>query len=401
MPKILYFITKSNWGGAQRHVYDLATSPLILNQYDVKVYAGISGNNNLLFEKLETFNLSSLSGKTIKTGSIDTENNFNIIKSFFNIFEIYKILKIEKPNIVHLHSSKISLLVSLVARIYNIKILLLDFYKKEEIKQYIKIIYTAHGWIHNEPKPWPIKKTLQFMMFLTVLLSHQTICVSRHTKKTLTQNKFLQNILKNKLHVIYNGIDQNNKIKLPKISEAVSSPHYGKLNLVSLGELHHNKGHDTVIKYINELTNVHYHIIGEGVWRPHLEKLIQNTQHDTGVSGENVNYRVTLHGHIDQAADTLSQYDLFLMPSRKEGFSYTILEALNAGLPVIARDVGGVKELLKNDNSISNIILYQEDIELVEILKSFDIKNINKYNHWVDDTFSFDQMVKETMRFYY
>ena len=58
MPKILYFITKSNWGGAQRHVYDLATSALLLDQYNIKVYAGKSGIDNKLFDKIEAFNLT-------------------------------------------------------------------------------------------------------------------------------------------------------------------------------------------------------------------------------------------------------------------------------------------------------------------------------------------------------
>ena len=418
MPKILYFITKSNWGGAQRHVYDLATSQLVLSSFDVKIYAGKSGIDNKLFDKIEIFNNgnhandNNITNKYIKTEHINLENNFNIYKSFLNLFEIYKILKDEKPNIIHLHSSKISLMISIVARIYNLKIFIINLYKKERRKQSIKIIYTAHGWIHNEPKAWPIKKALQIMMFITVILSDKTICVSQHTRNTLTKNKLLQKYFYKKIIVIYNGIDQNQKIKLPKLRETINNKHYGKINLVSIGELHHNKGHDTVIKYMSELKNVHYHIIGEGIWRSHLEKLITNNK-----STEVVSNKITLHGHIDNAADTLSQYDIFLMPSRKEGFAYTILEALNAGIPVIARDVGGVAEInaglsptlptregaTQNINIIPTstpLTLYKEDYELIKILKNFNDNNLNKYNHWIDDRFSVDTMTAKTIEVY-
>ena len=396
MPKILYFITKSNWGGAQRHVYDLATSRLVLSSFDVKIYAGKSGIDNKLFDKIEIFNNgnhandNNITNKYIKTEHINLENNFNIYKSFLNLFEIYKILKDEKPNIIHLHSSKISAMIALVSRVYNI-----THYKNK-----IKIIFTGHGWYHDEHRPFIIKKITQYIIILTVILSHATICVSKTTKDAFSKNKILKYFLKNKLYVIYNGIDQNQKIKLPKLQETINNKHYGKINLVSIGELHHNKGHDTVIKYMSELKNVHYHIIGEGIWRSHLEKLITNNK-----STEVVSNKVTLHGHIDNAADTLSQYDIFLMPSRKEGFAYTILEALNAGLPIIARDVGGVAEIeidraLQNTNTSPNLTLYKEDYELIKILKNFNDNNLNKHNHWIDDRFSVDTMTAKTIEVY-
>ncbi len=369
MSKILYFITKSNWGGAQRHVYDLATSPLILNNYQVKVYAGISGKNDLLFEKLQT--------NGVATDRINIVNNFNFIKSFFQLFEIYKILKNERPSIVHVHSSKISIMIALTTRIYNL------FNLKK-----IKIIFTGHGWYHDEHRPFIVKKITQYIILFTVALADTTICVSESTKKSLTNNSLIQYIFRKKLKVIYNGIPLNQNIKLPKLKKTINSPHYGKINLVSIGELHKNKGHDTVIRYLNELEHIHYHIIGEGQWRAHLEKLIivQNK------AGHN---KVTLHGHVMDAAHTLNQYDIFLMPSRKEGFAYTVPEALAAGLPVIARDVGGVAEIKG-----AALTLYNDDYELIKILKNWKMETLIDYHEWLDDRFSVEHMVAETVKAY-
>ena len=132
--KILYFITKSNWGGTQKYVYDLATN-LVINSdeiisnhttlttgddglaldsasksklfynFEVVVYAGLSGNSNILFEKIDEFNskvatvgrhlgmVKKGSLNKIRTARLNLHNDFNIWKSFFNLFEFYKILK--------------------------------------------------------------------------------------------------------------------------------------------------------------------------------------------------------------------------------------------------------------------------------------------------------------------
>ncbi len=486
MSKILYFITKSNWGGAQRYIYDLATNLNKLSEsntniidYDIKIYAGLSGNSNILFEKIEEFN--SKSEKTynidknnsmvaacgrhhgiveekpkakksiknkIETKRLNLHNDFNILKSIKNLFEFYKILKDEAPDVIHVNSSKISIMICLVANVRNF----VSSFSKKGKK--IKIIFTAHGWPHSEThRSILFRLFTQAMMIITVILSHKTICVSQATKDALLTNSllgnaFLNNLFKKylnkKIKVIYNGmynIDKNDqKIVLPKLRETIDSPHYGKINLVSIGEYHPNKGHDTVIKYINELDNVHYHIIGSGIWQSHLENLIQNTSYDQKEKNNkiiNVSDKVSLLHIPHNAAHVLSRYDIFLMPSRKEGFAYTIPEALYAGLPVIARDVGGARELINTtptlalpqgegitpthpippapfpqpsprlwptqqgkENIYPALTLYNDDYELIEILKNFKKETLVNYHEWIDERFSVEHMVKETVELY-
>ena len=398
MYKILYFITKSNWGGTQKYVYDLATSEALLSQFEVKIYAGISGNSNILFEKIEGFNYKQINISNIEnnnlnkieTKKLNLHNDFNIFKSIKNLFEFYKILKDEKPDVIHVNSSKISVMMTLVARVYNMVAAVGGHHRKNG-KHFIKIIFTGHGWPHSE-----IHRSLlwrlftQLSMIMTVVLSHQTIFVSRATRDALFANKFLNKVFKKYLDqksvIIHNGVNQSNKITLPKLRETIDSPHYGKINLVSIGDYHPNKGHDTVIKYINSLDNMNYHIIGNGEWRAHLESMI--TDH-------NLHDRVHLVHIPENAAHVLSRYDIYLQPSRKEGFSIAIPEALNAGLPVIARDVGGAREL-----NCSALTLYNDDYELIEILKNFKKETLINYHEWIDERFSVENMVEETVKLY-
>src|SRR3989338_7813734 len=93
--KILFVITKSNWGGAQRYVFDLATH-LPKEEFEVVVALGGMG---LLAQKLQAEGTmiyhSEWLGRDISVGKD--------IKSFL---ELYRLFKKERPDVVHLNSSK-------------------------------------------------------------------------------------------------------------------------------------------------------------------------------------------------------------------------------------------------------------------------------------------------------
>ena len=352
MKKVLYLITKSNWGGAQKAVHDLATHPKIQNNYEVIV---ASGNNGELLDRLAS--------KKIKTHSLNIKNNLNPFTLFKNFFDLYRYIKDVDPDIIHLHSSKISLLGALAARAAKTPL----------------VIFTAHGWPHNEDRNFLIKNILRLMMWLVVFLSHRTIAVSENVVESLHAPSFI----KKKMTVIYNGIQKTDYKQLPKLSDGSSDDRKVK-HIVSIGELNHNKAHDTVIKILPQIRNVHYHIIGDGQNKLKLEKLI---------SQKDLSKRVTLYGHINNAKSLLPQYDAFLLPSRTEALGYVVLEALQAGLPVIARKVGGVPEILRN---LPHSHLYKYDTDLIDILDQDFPKNIS----WDDSRFDFEKMIEKTLFLY-
>ena len=132
MRKILYLVTQSEWGGAQKYVFDLAVN-LAASQNEVVVGAG-QGDGEL-FKKLEAKNIKTLRLKR-------TVRAVNPLKDILAVYELIKVFKQEKPDIIHLNSSKMSILGSLAGRLYG---------------KNVKIIYTVHGWVFNEPLPYLIK----------------------------------------------------------------------------------------------------------------------------------------------------------------------------------------------------------------------------------------------------
>jgi glycosyltransferase involved in cell wall biosynthesis len=112
--------------------------------------------------------------------------------------------------------------------------------------------------------------------------------------------------------------------------------------LVVLSRLVPHKQVDHALRVVAALgsryADLHLDVIGDGWWRPRLE-------HEADLLG--VGSRVTFHGHVTEADKTrlLSQSDILLLPSLKEGWGLVVIEAAHAGVPAIAyRSAGGVSE---------------------------------------------------------
>lgn len=341
MPKILYVITKSNWGGAQKYVYDMATN---MTDFDVVVALGGSGE---LKERLEKKGI-----RTIKINKLG--RNINIFGDLYVFFKLISIFRSEKPNIVHLNSSKIGGVGSLAGRLVGVK----------------NIIFTAHGWAFKEDRFFLSKLIIKFLSWLTVLFSHKVIVVSKYERSITPGNK-------NKVHIIYNGVKDKEFLDRDTARERFSNVPTDKKWIGVIAELHKNKGLKYLVKAIPE--NYSLIIIGEG---------------EEKIKGDNV----YLMGNIPEAYKYLKAFDVFVLPSIKEGLPYTILEAGLAELPVLSTLVGGIPEIVTKDSGIlvqpKNIGELRKNIPL---LKSEHGVNLRKR---ILENFSFEKMVGQTKKLY-
>lgn len=314
--RILYVITKGNFGGAQRYVFDLATN---LPKEDFETVVAF-GEGDILGKKLAE--------KSIRTIRLkNSQRNINPFKDFLLFFELIRIYKKEKPNIIHLNSSKIGFLGSLSARI---------FYTLNP-KPYT-LVFTAHGWAFNDSKFFWQKLLWKFLQWLTVLMTNKTIAVS---KKTVNDMNWPGT--KKKIRLIYNGIrpieffekDEARKKLLPQLKD--------RLWIGAISELHKNKGVDLLIEAFSKISNQFESAIlivcGKGEERKKLEKIIEKN---------NLKSKVFLLGYVENAQRYLKAFDIFVLPSRTEGLPYVILEAGLAGLPTLASEVGGIPEIIES-----------------------------------------------------
>lgn len=304
--KLLFLITKGTWGGAQRYVYDLATH-VPQETFETIVAYGTTGKlaNDLAAAGVQTVCISSLARDVAL---------FSDLRSFLAIL---RCLRAERPDIVHLNSSKASALGALAARLAGIP----------------RIVFTVHGWPFGEQRNAVSKVFIWLISWLTALLSHAVICVSDHDLRQAQRMP----LIARKAVRIWNGIDLGMIFGSGERIRTAFPP--GVSITGTVGELNKNKNHIALIEEAREKTSMHVAIVGEGELRGTLAQQIK--EYD-------LQSRVRLFGFIP-ATEALKGFDRFALPSLKEGLPYVALEAKLAGLPIIANRVGGVGEILDND----------------------------------------------------
>ena len=111
-------------------------------------------------------------------------------------------------------------------------------------------------------------------------------------------------------------------------------------DVVFLGRLDPVKAVPTLIAAVARLPRVHLHVYGDGPYRPWI---------DAAIAAGRLADRVTLHGTIARPQQALSTAGLLVLPSRAEGFGLVLIEAMAAGVPVVATDVPGIRDVVRHD----------------------------------------------------
>jgi len=156
-------------------------------------------------------------------------------------------------------------------------------------------------------------------------------------------------IKESKISVIINGFDENTFKKINK-NVAREKLNIGTENkiLLSVGMLIHRKGFNFLIEAMRELVKIHpqahLYIIGEGEMHNDLSKMISNFS---------LQENITLLGFLFHEKINLwmNACDLFVLASLHEGLPTVVLEALACGKPVVSTTIGGVPEIVRNNEN--------------------------------------------------
>jgi glycosyltransferase involved in cell wall biosynthesis len=375
--RILYVITKANWGGAQKYVYDLATS-LDPQTYDVAVAYGQSG---ILDEKLRAAGI-----RTIFIPSL--QRDVNPLLDISSFIDLIKIFRQERPDIVHLNSSKIGGLGALAGRIVGVP----------------NIIFTVHGWVFNEERPAISKAFIWLASWITVLFCHRVIVLGDGEKKQALEMPFVN---ADKVVKIRNGIGAIDFKSQTEAREVLTNkivagggqiPTGETLWYGTISELHVNKGLPFLIEALAKLDHPFISVvIGEGEERERLQEKINRL----GLAG-----KVFLLGQIDNAATYLKAFDIFTLTSIKEGLPYVLLEAGLAERPVIASNVGSISDIVEDKKT--GLLVPPQNIESIKNAlvslsanQSLRLEYGQNARKKIETGFSKDQMLKETVQLYY
>lgn len=164
------------------------------------------------------------------------------------------------------------------------------------------------------------------------------------------------------------------------------APRHTEFTVATVGELAPGKNHQAVIRALPALPDVRYEIYGEGSCLESLAALAKQC---------GVEEQVRFAGYCSDIPERLHQVDAFVFPSLREGMPVAVMEAMAAGLPVIALDIRGCRELvihekggflLKSDNPellAQSVEALKKDRELAMQMGDYNRERMRKYDRAV------------------
>jgi glycosyltransferase involved in cell wall biosynthesis len=345
--RVLQIITKADWAGAQRIVYEICK----LAKEDTKIEMEVAvGEKGILEEKLR--NELGITVHTIK-------NLIHPIKPLVDLKgyrELKNLIKQNNYDVVHCHSTKAGILGRLAA---------------SKLKT-DKIIYTVHGF-------WPILQYEGIKRKMAILLERflagKTTDLVLISKRDIDLSKKMKIGDENKCRLIYNKITvEKEKIKKGILRKELNINQDTKI-IGNVSRVDNPKNPflfvDIAKEYLKNNDSTLFVWVGDGKLKEQAINYVKKL---------NLEDEVKFIGFRENGIDYINDFDLLLLTSNWEGVPITILEAIELNVPVLSTDVGGIKEILGED-SVFN--------ELENISKKINEKlNSNTHKVFIKDNFS-------------
>lgn len=346
--KVLQIITKAEWAGAQRVVYEICKMAKQYNNINMEVATGESG---ILVDKLE----KDLGIKVhVLKNLVHPINPFIDYKGYK---EIKRLIKENHYYAVHCHSTKAGILGRLASNKLGVK----------------KVIYTVHGY-------WPILQyegiKRKIAIFLERYLANKTTDLVLISKSDIELSKRMKIGNEKKYRLIYNKIT----VEKDKIGKGVLRKElYVDNNIKIIGNVSRVDDPknpflfiDIANEYLKNNNNVVFVWVGDG-------NLIQEAKNYA--EKLNLKEKVKFIGFRQNGIEYMKDFDLLLLTSSWEGVPITILEAIELKIPILSTDVGGIQEIIGKDSVFETPKNISELID--KKLNSHEIIEYN-YDNFVD-----------------
>ncbi|MHA1753909.1 MAG: glycosyltransferase family 4 protein, partial [Candidatus Odinarchaeia archaeon] len=297
---------------------------------------------------------------------------------FAQLFELTQIISREKPDIIHAHNDYFAFISAIASKV-------------SEVEPKPHVIWSIHTFRNNR----------QHYVFDKYIASYfdSIIAVSENVKKEVVEH----GIDENKIVILPNAIDVEINLLNSEYKKSFLKK-YG-LNdgikiIGTISRLHPIKGLGSLIKGFkkisDEFDNLRLVICGDGAQKKELEFLTHK------LSLEN---KIIFTGYVRDRLNVLNVFDYFILPSLSEGLPIVILEAMMIGKPVIATNVGGVPEIIK-DKETGLLIPPNNPDKIYEAIKTLlndtELTKLIAINgqKYVNQRFNFEETFKKIEQLY-
>ncbi len=263
----------------------------------------------------------------------------HIVHDIRAFFQLIRTLRKARPDILHLNSSKAGGLGALAGRISRVP----------------RIVFTSHGLPYDEDRSFVSRLFIFIATWVTFALCHKVICISHNTYERAHRIP----LVGKKVRFVRNGIRPFTVLPRDEArSHLISAHSVLKKDGVWIGaiaELVRNKGLAFAVgalAHMEKSDTPAFIVIGEGDERRNLTEAISTAKLDSSF---------VLAGFVSDARELLSAFDIFALPSVKEGLPYTLLEAGLARLPVVASDIPGIEDII--EHGVTGLLVPSHDPE--------------------------------------
>ncbi len=317
--KVLYLITRLDKGGSAEDIFITAIE-LDRRKYEVTLMSGpVEDPGQDRKKEIEECGIRHIFIPELV-------RNINLFKDLIAFLKIYRVLRKEKFDIVHTHTSKAGLLGRLAAKLARVPI----------------IIYTPHG--HVFFGYFSSLKTKIFILLekLASPLADKIVAKTNAEKEDYISYKITS---ERRLTIICSGIDLNRFKELSsdeklKIKKELGIPE-NSLVVGTAGRLVPVKGPEFLIEaskiIVSKYPDTYFLFAGDGPLRQNLEmKALQI----------GVKKNIIFLGWRDDVAKIISIFDIFVLPSLNEAMGRVLVEAMALRKPIVASRVGGIPDLV-------------------------------------------------------
>jgi len=332
MVKVLHIITRLDMGGSAQNTLDTCLN-LNHSKYDVYLIHGLSLESAMTEKERSTVakRIAKARQRGVKVISLETlVRQIDIIKDLKTFFSLWRIMRHEKPVIVHTHTSKAGLLGRLAAWFAGVP----------------HIVQTPHGNVFYGHFGLLGSKFFLLLEKLAARLTHQLVALTE--RERLDYVKFTV-APASKLLTIHSGVkldrylngqaDRNRKREFPGFAD-------GDMIIGFVGWLLPIKGVMHLLKAMDIICSKHPHARLVYVGKGGSEKELKTETERLGLTAN-----VKFLGWRDDIDKIMPLFDIFVLPSLNEGMGRVLVEAMAAARPVVASNVGGIPDLVKPGES--------------------------------------------------
>ncbi|KAF2958592.1 glycosyl transferase family 1 [Thermotoga sp. Ku-13t] len=328
MRKVLQIITRSDWAGAQKVMYNIVYGLKKYYSEEFEVEVAFGKENGMLIAELEKIG--------IKYHIInDLVREVSPIKDFKAYLQIKSLIKQNRYDVVHTHSSKAGILGRIAAKRAGVK----------------KVIHTYHGF-------WGIEQYTGIKRALLILAERIAAKYADYLvllcKRDLEKAKKWKIGQESQYKIIHNAIIPEERIERGLLRKELNIPDNIKI-VGNVARLDRQKNPMRFLRIAEEVVkqrdDVVFVWIGGSVVEDEYGAEVQKYLQEH----ESLKDKAYILSFRKDANKLMADFDVFLLTSDSEGAPLVVLEAQSLGIPVVSTDVGCVGEMIGNQNVTSDV----------------------------------------------